>query len=308
MLSIVIPAYGSAPRLRCALRCLLAAIHAEQSNAEIIVVNDGASPAVRACLEALPQDAQVELLVIDTPRQGRSAARNVGAANARGNRLLFLDSDILAGREVIRVHSELGAESTYVIVRGAISHLPWLAAFVDPQTGELTVEASRSLRVSNGDSCLLASRTLSDGAIQSPHILKSVSRTTQFQRDLQRWFLEGPSDVSSSWIGCTGGQFSVDPVVFQNLGGFDEEMGLRWGAEDLEFGYRAMQSGVRVIHSQISQCYHMDHTSAGRNGDHEWALNYFAAKHGNPGIVRLLDYFGGKCNLKEALEECHATA
>jgi GT2 family glycosyltransferase len=308
MLSVVIPAHGGVPRLRCAITCLVASLRAGQQTVEVIIVNDGASAAVRESVANLAMSSGLNLYVVDTPRKGRSGARNAGVAQARGDRILFLDSDILAGKDVIAFHSELGPESENLIFRGPILHLPWLCAFEDPISGELTEEAARSLRVSSGNSCLLASRRLSSEALESPDMLKPLARTPQFQRDLQRWFEQNPGEQTSSWIGCTGGQFSITRNAFERLGGFDENMGVRWGAEDLEFGYRAVQEGMSVRHSQGSCCYHMDHSSSGRAGDHEWALSYFARKHGNDGVLRLLDYFSGKCNLIQALEACYAPA
>lgn len=308
MLSVVIPAHGGVPRLRCVITCLIVSLRAVQKTVEVVIVNDGASPVVRECVENLAAGSGFHLHVVDTPGKGRSGARNAGAAQAHGDRILFLDSDILAGKDVIAFHSELGPESANLIFRGPILHLPWLCAFEDPISGELTEEASRSLRVSSSNSCLLASRRLSPEALASPDMLKLLARTPQFQRDLQRWFEQNPSDRTGSWIGCTGGQFSIARSAFERLGGFDEVMGVRWGAEDLEFGYRAVLEGMSVRQSKTSYCYHMDHTSSGRAGDHEWALAYFARKHGNDGVLRLLDYFSGKCKLAEALEACYAPA
>ncbi len=308
MLSIAIPAHGGVPRLRCAITCLMASARAAQKNVEVIIVNDGASAAVRECVENLTVGSGLNLRIVDTPRKGRSGARNAGAAHARGDRILFLDSDILAGKDVIVFHSELGPESAHLIFRGPILHLPWLCAFEDPISGELTEEAARSLRVSSTNSCLLASRRLTSEALESPDVLRPLARSPQFQRDLQRWFEQNASDAMGSWIGCTGGQLSIARKAFERLGGFDEEMGMRWGAEDLEFGYRAVHEGMSVRQSKTSHCYHMDHTSTGRTGDHEWALNYFARKHGNDGVLRLLDYFSGQCSLAEALEACYAPA
>jgi GT2 family glycosyltransferase len=290
------------------MTCLMASLRTAGKPVEVIVVNDGASAAVRECVENLSVGGRITLQLVDIPRRGRSGARNAGAARAWGDRILFLDSDILAGKDVVGFHSELGPESARLIFRGVILHLPWLCAFEDPISGELTQEALRSLRVSSGTLCLLASRRLSSKALESPDTLKPVSRTSQFQRDLQCWFDQNPSDRLGSWIGCTGGQFSIAREAFERLGGFDEVMGMRWGAEDLEFGYRAVQEGMSVRQAKASYCYHMDHTSAGRTGDHEWALSYFSRKHGNDGVLRLLDYFNGKSSLPEAVEACYAPA
>ncbi|HEX7286703.1 MAG TPA: glycosyltransferase family 2 protein [Candidatus Angelobacter sp.] len=309
MLSVVIPAGGGVPRLRCTLACVAAAVRADATDTEVIVVNDGGALEIRECVDECAHPSAVEFKIVEIPRGGRSKARNAGAALARGDRILFIDSDILPEREVLRFHSCLGPEAARFLYRGTIVHLPWLAAFEDPVSGELTAEAAHSLRLRSGsNACLLASRTLSAEALENPGLLRNMARGTPFQRDLQRWFHANPSDVIASWIGCTGGQLSVDRSVFETLGGFDESMGLRWGAEDLEFGYRAAQAGIATRYAERSLCYHMDHSISGRAGDHDWALEYFARKHGNDGVLRLLDYFAGKCSLTEAMEACHAPA
>ena len=308
MLSVIIPAGGATPRLRCTLTCLAVGMRAQASDIEVIVVNDGAGSEIRKCVEISSQQVALDLQLVEIPRSGRSAARNAGAAQARGSRLLFIDSDILLEREALGFHSSLGRQDAGYIYRGTIAHLPWLAAFEDPVSGELTAEAAHSLRVAAGNSCLLSSRALSPGALQAPEILRTMARATPFQRDLERWFRNNPSDITASWIGCTGGQISVHRSVFERLGQFDELMGLRWGAEDLEFGYRSAQSGTGIRFAGHARCYHMDHSVSGRAGDHHWALEYFARKHENPGLLRLLDYFDNKCNLTEVLEACHAPA
>jgi glycosyltransferase involved in cell wall biosynthesis len=294
--------------LRCALLCLAGALRSEAAEAEVIVVNDGASAEVRECVQMAAQQTGREFQLTEIARAGRSAARNAGALQARGSRLLFMDSDILVEREAIRFHGSLGPDAECLIYRGTIAHLPWLAAFEDPMNGELTAEAARSLRTQASNACLLSSRTISQDVLHDPTVLRSVARGTRFQRHLQQWFQANPAEVTSSWIGCTGGQISIDRGIFDQLGGFDEKMGLRWGAEDLELGYRAAQSGIAIRYAENARCYHLDHGVAGREGDHAQALTYFAAKHGNPGVMRLLDYFSGACSLSDALEACHVPA
>jgi glycosyltransferase involved in cell wall biosynthesis len=307
VLSVVIPAGGGVPRLKCALTCIASVLSSEIA-AEVIVVNDGGGAEVRNCVDGCARENGTDYRLVEIPRQGRSAARNAGAARALGDRLLFSDADILLEKAALRFHSSLSANDKCFIYRGTIAHLPWLAAFEDPVTGELTAEAQRSLRVPAAHACLLSLRRLSLEALRNPELLRSMSRSTPFQRDLQRWFHENPHDITMSWIGCTGGQISIDRSIFEMLGGFDEQMGLRWGAEDLELGYRAAQTGIGIRYAEQARSYHMDHAVSGRTADHDWALAYFSRKHGNPGVMGLLDYFAGKCSLIEALEACHAPA
>ena len=84
LLSIIIPTYN---RPQLLLRAVQSALSQTLANIEVIVVDDGSTPAVM-----LP--AQERLRVIrQEPNQGGAAARNYGAEAARGRWLTYLDDD-----------------------------------------------------------------------------------------------------------------------------------------------------------------------------------------------------------------------
>jgi hypothetical protein len=83
-LSIVIPTRDRPELLRAALRSALAQ---EGADVEVLVVDDGSQPPV-----ALDDDPRLRVLRLE-PSQGGSAARNLGAREARAARVLWLDDD-----------------------------------------------------------------------------------------------------------------------------------------------------------------------------------------------------------------------
>jgi peptidoglycan/xylan/chitin deacetylase (PgdA/CDA1 family)/GT2 family glycosyltransferase len=103
-LSVVIPTYNRAERLRACLDSLFRQTCSPEDY-EIIVVVDGSTDHSRAMLATLT--TPVPLRVIDQPKAGAAAARNRGAAAAHGNICLFLDDDMLATPELITEHIEL---------------------------------------------------------------------------------------------------------------------------------------------------------------------------------------------------------
>ena len=123
MLSVIIPAGGATPRLRCTLTCLAAGIRAQATDIEVIVVNDGAGSEIRKCVETSSQQLALDFQLVEIPRSGRSAARNAGAAQACGSRLLFIDSDILLEREALGFHSSLGRQDAGYDIGGGESCL-----------------------------------------------------------------------------------------------------------------------------------------------------------------------------------------
>jgi len=295
VLSVVIPTYKKAGRLRLTLRALLAI--AKEIDIEVLVVDDGGeqgtSEAVRD-VSSCRNGATQTVRLIENPHRGRSATRNRGAALASGQRILFLDDDMLVGPGLLCVH----ARGAGTLQRGTIVSLPWLVAFDDPATGRLTDTATQSLGTADARGLLGRMVHLeSDGVV--PAVVFKHAVLHRFERDLHHWLATAPR--GRRWPAVTGAQFSIDRGLFLTLGGFDENMGLEWGAEDLEFGYRAERVGVPIVHAKRAIACHMDHDARGRYDQHRRALEYFARKHHDASVLRLLDYFSGQGSLKAAM-------
>ena len=299
MISIVIVTYRQLPRLKLTLRNVVGACAAEGVAAEVVVVDDAAEPEVESCVRDLSMDSGVRVTTVRSDRAGRSGARNCGARAAVGDRLLFLDGDVLVGPGTLAAHADLSGRP--VVARGEILRMPWLIPFEDPEGGVLTSESEKALGAL-GKECQLRGRTvkLDDQGYPSGDVTRAARRA-KFERDIQSW-LGASANRDGRWLGVTGAHFSIESGQFAALGGFDEAMGRRWGAEDLEFGYRAERAGIAIEHLPGARVYHMDHGIGGRGGDHEFALRYFADKHARPGVLRLLGYFAGECGLAEVAQ------
>lgn len=92
-LSIIIPTKDRGEIFQSSLMCALLAT--KHITAEIIVVNDSKT--------SRPEIAKEHTCVtlIDNPKLGVAAARNLGASIARSNLFIFMDDDILISKEVI---------------------------------------------------------------------------------------------------------------------------------------------------------------------------------------------------------------
>ncbi len=86
-LSVIIPNYNGVATIGACLEALLAADHDDY---EVVVVDDGSTDGSVELIRSFP----CRLLTQDT-RRGASAARNAGAAAARGSFLFFIDADCL---------------------------------------------------------------------------------------------------------------------------------------------------------------------------------------------------------------------
>lgn len=287
MISIVIPTYNQAPRLRLMLQSL-DEVRPSFTGLEILVVNDGST------------DETIEVLrdwsgkfgpayhrsVLHIPRGGRSVARNTGARASRGDLLVFLDSDILADHNLLETHASFQRKSG-ACVRGTIFSLPWLRHFND-----LAADAERWPGLRNRVVKLgIGDKVLSE--------VEGFGRLSRFEKDIHRLFAEKPESASGRWVGCTAANLSIPRALFERLGGFDQKMGLKWGAEDLELGFRSEKLGISIRHAKDAVVYHMNHAAPDRTGDHTYALSYFARKHSMPGITRLSEYFNGAIPLEQ---------
>jgi O-antigen biosynthesis protein len=102
--SVVVCAYDAAGTIE---ECLTSLAALTYPNVEIIVVNDGSCDATTAIARA-----QVGVRVIDVPKGGLSAARNVGLAAASGEIVAYTDADVRVDPDWLNylVHTLLTAD------------------------------------------------------------------------------------------------------------------------------------------------------------------------------------------------------
>jgi glycosyltransferase involved in cell wall biosynthesis len=130
-LSVVIATWNRAPSLR---RCLdaLANQTAGPDEYEIIVVNDGSQDETEAMLASLRLCPQLRVITIKN--SGQPAAQNIGAAEASGNYLLFIDDDVIAAPSLIEAHLAIQRQWKRALVMG---HLDLELASPDHITGTI---------------------------------------------------------------------------------------------------------------------------------------------------------------------------
>lgn len=111
LVSIIVPAYNASEYIAATLDSALAQSYPA---VEIIVIDDGSTDATPALLQSYGN----RILVSRQPNAGQAAARNHGARLARGELLLFLDSDDLLDADFLTQQSALltrfdGADAVY---------------------------------------------------------------------------------------------------------------------------------------------------------------------------------------------------
>ena len=116
-LSIIVPAYNHRGDLQ---QCLATLGAAAGTNSEIIVVDDGSTEELRSVVT----DSGTDVLRLSR-NSGPSSARNLGARHARGDILLFVDSDLVVSPGAVNaLIQRLEADPTVAAAFGSYDNHP----------------------------------------------------------------------------------------------------------------------------------------------------------------------------------------
>ena len=94
MYSLIIPAYNESARLGGTLERVLAYVHAQGWNAEVIVVNDGSRDNTAEIIKSFAANDPILRLVENPGNRGKGYSVRNGMLNAHGEVLLFSDADL----------------------------------------------------------------------------------------------------------------------------------------------------------------------------------------------------------------------
>ena len=117
-ISIIIPTYNRAERLRACLEALTTQTQSS-GDFEVIVVIDGSTDHTRQLLATMA--TPYPLVVIWQGNQGQNVARNHGVAAARGRYCLLLDDDIIAEPTLVSEHLRVQRMRERVVGIGQIT-------------------------------------------------------------------------------------------------------------------------------------------------------------------------------------------
>jgi GT2 family glycosyltransferase len=181
---------------------------------EVIIAEDGASPATRACVDLAARSFPSRLVHLTQAHHGArmARARNLGVAAASGDYLIFLDGDQIPSRHFVADH----------------------AAFARP--GHFT-QGSRALAGPR-----TTARILEHGWLDLPMLAPDLDRRRHLLRVPALWWaFARPNQTARALKSCNLAFWREDLV---RLNGFEERM-QGWGLEDLDLCARAYHLGLR---------------------------------------------------------------
>ena len=196
---------------------------------EVIVVDDGSEESLRPVVDAYQQLPASYIRL--ARNSGRAAARNIGASQARGKRLLFLDGDSIPLKGLVHGHVTYGVDDH----EGRVL----LGSRINPGWG----------RLADAVACGEAEGAVAAHEDDFRHLGGGEAAAVDFMRH------------RAPWLYCYTLNLSVPRDTFTELNGFDEAF-TGWGFEDTEFGYRFFESRGRsggFDYRPDITCMHLPH-------------------------------------------------
>lgn len=301
-LSVIIPTHNQAERLRLVL-CSLRHQTLDAQGFEVLVVADGCTDGTAAMAEGVGM-ANLRMLGL-SPNQGRNAARNLGAAEAKGELLVFLDGDALPAPDLLERY--LAASLLHgprAVFCGFQRCLPDLEYLQDPQTGaavatgvssvlqDFLAAQAASLRITEemiaADFAAIHARS-TEGGYPFPE--------SKRRQDQAFALLTQNPDSAVGWLGFIPHNGAVPRALFRAVGGFDGQIPF---SEGWELAYRLQNElGALIRPLASARSYHLYHyhpfaepQEAGREAQRRYeAIEYMVAKHRDDRIRLLYCWF-----------------
>lgn len=261
--SIVMPIHAKPLRLRLTLAAI-AALLPEPQFEWILVADNATTEARRIAAQCAPDQ------LLETPGLGRAGARNLGARAARGELIVFLDDDILVRPDFVLQHV-LAQRRRPGLVHGRLREIIGLLRSEDPSLGGPACPP-----ISEED--LRHARWVPD---RSTRLVASALEQAAEDKEI---FGRAP------WLASAGANLSVPKDLWRQVGGFDEAYGLRWGLEDIDFGFRLWKAGAGIELAADATGLHMSHHSPSRwEEQRDNFERFFALANGHPEALALTE-------------------
>ncbi|GAA0829362.1 glycosyltransferase [Streptosporangium amethystogenes subsp. fukuiense] len=219
-ISVVIPTYNRSRELDRTLHTL-ARQDLPRDRYEVIVADDGSSDDTRTVVESHAGALHLGYVYQEDLGFRAGQARNLGAAQARGRLLVFLDSGTLASRRLLTGH--LSAHEG-----GGRAVIGYVFGYDHDVSG----------RVRRDD--------LGDTPDELIERFVRAGRHLDMREPSYRSLGDALEEYAAPWIFFWTANVSVAADDFRALGGFDPDF-VGWSGEDVELGRRLYEKGLTFV-------------------------------------------------------------
>ncbi len=241
--SIIIPTYNRDSILEYTLSSLVDQ-DIGRDRYEVIVVDDGSTDRTKEVAASFDVKLNISYYFQEHIGNRVTLARNAGIARAKGEYLIFLDTDIIVGNSFITEH--LRAHEIRMAERQQDSQVRY--AVLGYVYGYDVY----------GDFTSFGSIVDFNAPDESMRRLKESNLFPDYRDTFYRRVNDRLESLHAPWSLFWTSSVSVMRDAVLKTGGFDEEI-VTWGMDDIEFGYRLHKQGVQFILSREACAIHYPH-------------------------------------------------
>ncbi|MCP6681845.1 glycosyltransferase family 2 protein [Bacillus nakamurai] len=254
--SVIVPAYNSRERLYNSLLSLNEQECTEPF--EVIVADNGSEDGTLSMLESFSANFPLSFVRIKENR-GIAYGRNQAVRNARGDILIFHDSDMLAEKDLVAKHIKAHENQDGLVVCGMFWKRIY-SFYYDRFEKEHKEKLAELYEELPGDKeSLLDESEIKDGSF----IEKCFDLDTDFIKVLKSILEKYGDDLKGyhlPWRFFITNNSSVKRKHVADLGLFDEGI-VRYGFEDYDLGIRLHQAGLSFQLRRDIMSVHQEHPS-----------------------------------------------
>lgn len=265
--SVIIPTYDQITRLMIVLKAFNDQITEEEF--EVIVIDDGSSELIEYEINEVQKNYP---FVFERLKEnsGRSVARNRGVELAKGELLIFCDSDRIPDNYFVQKHisryiEEKKNHKDFVIVGKIVE--TFLPGF--------------------------------DKKWKDYYDNFDLNKVKKFGRNFNYYdYIEmiynsdGNTTSNVPWVSLFTSNFSISKSLFCEIGRFDETF-KQWGFENFELGYRLHEKGVTFILERKAINFHIFHKADRTGSRRDDSMRVFYEKYKREEIKNLLAFLDG---------------
>jgi glycosyltransferase involved in cell wall biosynthesis len=283
--SFVIPVYNRKRHIINTLAALNFQDGHDQSTYEVIVVDDGSDDNLYESIRGINQNYQLKYFYLPKDEDScLSRARNHGWKNAEGELIAFIDCDIIVRSNYLNEVDRYYAAEKDLLLMGLRLMLQEEVTLAEVQNGRVFDQWQFNGR--NFEVCE-----------HKYHLLNQYSYNT--------------SALKYPWLKVFGNNLVIPKAWLEKIGGFDEDY-KGWGTEDVDLGYKAYTSGIKIFINSRLEVLHQYHgegndiVDQNKFVEYERNINCFIDKY--PHALELprdfiIDLFKGKADIDLSVDE-----
>ncbi|MBM4402076.1 MAG: glycosyltransferase [Candidatus Cloacimonetes bacterium] len=254
MLSVITPCFNAEKYISA---CLESILSSNFQGFEVIIVDDGSTDNSRQILQGYQNHPPIKVFYLEQ-NQGPAKARNIGAKNANGKYLFFLDVDTKIEKECLKVivekleqNENIGAIQGNLILN-TLNDLSYLS--------DLTTETAGHFLTFFG----------------FPYEVKA-DNTLGNNPPFNASFCE-----ERVIFGARSAALAIRKELFEKIGGFDEDYFIY--GEDTDLSWRVWLAGFKVHFLPQAKVYHFGKSSL--NKETNYRVFYEGAKNNTQNILK----------------------